>query len=68
MVYCEKDEATKKLIQEKAVLNVKRVFCYDKINWNNETEGQSPYFILDSQEIKTTWHPIENIGGAKAGY
>jgi len=68
MVYCEKDEATKKLIQEKAVLNVKRVFCYDKIDWKNETEGQSPYFILDSQEIKTTWHPIENIGGAKAGY
>jgi hypothetical protein len=24
--------------------------------------------IMDFQEIKTTWHPIENIGGAKAGY
>jgi hypothetical protein len=24
--------------------------------------------IMDTQEIKTTWHPIENIGGAKAGY
>jgi hypothetical protein len=30
--------------------------------------AQSPYFISDLQEIKTTWHPIENIGGAKAGY
>jgi len=21
-------------------------------------EAQSPYFILDTQEVKTTWHPI----------
>ncbi|HRH35941.1 MAG TPA: aldehyde dehydrogenase family protein [Catalimonadaceae bacterium] len=67
VVYCEKDAETKKMIREKASLNVKRAFIYDKIDWNTD-EGQSPYFILDLQEIKTTWHPIENIGGAKAGY
>jgi len=39
----------------------------DKIKWNTD-EGQSPYFIQDTQEIKTTWHPIENIAGAGAGY
>jgi len=67
VVYCEKDAETKKMIREKASLNVKRAFIYDKIDWYTD-EGQSPYFILDLQEIKTTWHPIENIGGAKAGY
>lgn len=67
-VYCEDDIATQKIIQEKASLNVKRVLFYNKINWWNEEQSQSPYFISDTQEIKTTWHPIENIGGAKAGY
>lgn len=66
-VYCEADEANKKMIKEKSSLNVKRVVLYDKVKWN-DASGQSPYFIMDFQEIKTTWHPIENIGGAKAGY
>ncbi|MGB4843673.1 MAG: aldehyde dehydrogenase family protein [Ferruginibacter sp.] len=66
-VYCESDATTKKMIKEKSALNVKRVVLYDKVKWNDAT-GQSPYFIMDLQEIKTTWHPIENIGGAKAGY
>ncbi len=66
-VYCEQDAATQKMIKEKSALNVKRVVLYDKVKWN-EASGQSPYFIMDLQEIKTTWHPIENIGGAKAGY
>src|SRR6187399_2084547 len=63
--YCEADAELKKLIKEKSALNVKRVVLYDKVKWQNE-EGQSPYLIMDFQEIKTTWHPIENIGGAKA--
>lgn len=67
MVYCENDVETQKLIQEKASLNVKRVVLYNKINWMTE-EAENPYMIMDTQEIKTTWHPIENIGGAKAGY
>ncbi len=66
-VYCETDAATKQLIKEKSALNVKRVQIYDKVEWMND-DAQSPYFIMDFQEIKTTWHPIENIGGAKAGY
>lgn len=67
IVYCESDVATKKLIQEKASLNLKRVITYEDKNWMGN-EGQSPYYIMDFQEIKTTWHPIENIGGAKASY
>jgi len=67
ILYCETDVETKKLIQEKASLNVKRVVLYDKVKWNT-AEAETPYFIMDTQEIKTTWHPIENIGGAKTGY
>ena len=66
-VFCEADADTQKMIKEKSALNVKRVVLYDKVKWTDAT-GQSPYFIMDLQEIKTTWHPIENIGGAKAGY
>ena len=66
-VYCEKDAASQQLIREKSALNVKRVHIYDSTDWMSEA-AQSPYFITDLQEIKTTWHPIENIGGAKAGY
>ncbi len=67
IVFCEADTDIQKMIQEKASLNLKRVVLYNKINWLTDN-GQSPYFIMDTQEIKTTWHPIENIGGAKAGY
>ncbi len=67
IVYCENDIETKKLIQEKASLNVKRVILYNTLKWNAD-EAETPYFIMNTQEIKTTWHPIENIGGTKAGY
>jgi len=65
--YSEKDAASIKMIKEKAALNVKRVILYENKKWITE-ETQSPYFINDFQEVKTTWHPIENIGGGKAGY
>ena len=67
IIYCEKDAATQQIIQEKSSLNVKRAIFYDSINWKKE-EAENPYLIMDTQEIKTTWHPIENIGGAKSGY
>ena len=67
IVYCEKNAATQKLIKEKSALNMKRVVMYSDTNWLGE-DAQSPYLIQNTQEIKTTWHPVENIGGAKAGY
>lgn len=67
MIMCDKNDAMKKMIQEKGSLNMKRTIFYDDMNWTAEN-AQSPYLIMDTQEIKTTWHPIENIGGAKAGY
>ncbi len=66
-IYCENNSEVKKMMREKSANNVKRIIFYDKINWYTD-EGQSPYFIMDTQEIKTTWHPIENIAGSGAGY
>lgn len=67
VLYCEADIAAKKMIQEKSSLNLKRTVWYDKIDWFAENAA-SPYMIMDLQEIKTTWHPIENTGGAAPGY
>jgi len=67
IVYCGNDELIQKEIQQKAAGNVKRVLIYQDVNWLSE-KGQSPYYILDLQEIKTTWHPIENIGSGGGGY
>ncbi len=66
-IFCENDSDIKKMMQEKSALNLKRIFFYDKMKWNSE-QGQSPYLILDTQEIKTTWHPVENIAGSGGGY
>ena len=57
IIYCGKSMEEKKLIQVNASLNVKRVKIFDQEKWENEN-SQSPYFIMDTQEIKTTWHPI----------
>lgn len=66
IIYCRKDKNEIKTIGENASLNVKRTFFWNK-DWNKE-ENQNPYLILDLQEIKTTWHPIENIGVGGAKY
>ena len=67
LIYCEADKAVQKMMREKSALNLKRVFFYNKVNWL-ASSGQSPYFIMDTQEIKTTWHPVENIAGSGGGY
>lgn len=66
MVYCRHDEGEKKLIAENASLNVKRVFFWDK-DWAKD-EAENPYLIMDLQEVKTTWHPVEQIGAGGAKY
>ena len=67
IVYCGNDALMQKEIQQKAAGNVKRVLIYQDVNWLSE-KGQTPYYILGLQEIKTTWHPIENIGSGGGGY
>lgn len=67
MLYYRDNKAEIKTIKENASLNVKRIHVYEKLDLASD-KAQSPYFIFDCQEIKTTWHPIENIGAAKSGY
>lgn len=63
-IYCREKHLTK--IKENASLNVKRVSDWSGKDWF--TEGDDPYLLLGTQEVKTTWHPIEDIAGAKSGY
>lgn len=60
MINCNDEKDVNKVIGENASLNVKRTFTWNR-NWSDEKE-QGPYYITDLQEVKTTWHPIENIG------
>ncbi len=46
-----------KMIDELATDNLKRVVKKAISDWYDE-KAQSPYFITDFQETKTTWHPI----------
>ncbi len=64
LIYCRDDAKEWKSIQENASLNVKRTFHWFH-DWR-KIENQHLSFISDLQEIKTTWHPIENIT-AKGG-
>lgn len=66
IVYGGNDTDALKKIQENAVLNVKRVFAYSK-DWM-KADSQDLYMIADTQEVKTTWHPVENIGGISSSY
>ena len=46
-----------KQLDENASLNVKRLIKRNISDWH-ANDSQSPYLIIDHQEIKTTWHPI----------
>ncbi|MEZ4789556.1 MAG: aldehyde dehydrogenase family protein [Flavobacteriales bacterium] len=60
-----KEERT--MLDSEATCNLKRV-VYPKVkDWSND-DALSPYFILDTQEVKTTWHPIERGQGGGGGY
>ena len=56
-IYCGDDKKDIAAMKTKAALNVKRAIVYKQKDWTKE-ETQSPYFILDTQEVKTTWHPV----------
>ena len=66
IAYNGDDARLLKLIQEEAASNVKRVKHY-QIDWSRE-DSESPYFIQDFCEVKTTWHPIELISSSGSGY
>ncbi len=52
--------------QESALDNLKR--CILQTEDFSEASAQGMYYITDFQEIKTTWHPIEQVAGGMGGY
>ncbi len=65
MIYCRANKRELKTCMENSATNVKRFFHWEK-DWTKQ-ENQNPYLILDLQEIKTTWHPVDTAeaGGLK---
>ncbi len=57
IIYCDGSRKTAQTVQELAAENVKRVVSRARIDWSKDT-AQHPYLIRDTQEVKTTWHPI----------
>lgn len=67
ILYCGDNSEKIKSIQELSIENMKRVVIREDSNYFDD-KFESPYMIFDFQETKTTWHPIEVIAGAGAGY
>ncbi|MDJ0940070.1 MAG: aldehyde dehydrogenase family protein [Woeseiaceae bacterium] len=57
VVYCDGGKKVAATVQQLAAENIKRVIDRRRIDWLNDTAA-SPYAIRDTQEVKTTWHPI----------
>jgi len=57
IVYCDGGKKTARSIEELAALNIKRVIARARTDWSRDS-SQHPYLIRDTQEVKTTWHPI----------
>ena len=58
IIYCGDNQEQIQLLEKLSVANLKRIRIYKRKKWNNK-ESQSPYFIEQCQELKTTWHPTE---------
>jgi len=54
------------VVAKNCTLNVKR-FIEMQADWAQEN-AQGLHYITDCMEAKTTWHPIENIGGSSSNY
>lgn len=54
---CDADDATRGRVQTLAADNIKRVIARSGRDWSSDTAAD-PYLIRDTQEVKTTWHPV----------
>lgn len=61
VVVADASKEERVMLDTEATCNLKRV-VYPR------SEQASPYAILDTQEVKTTWHPIERGQGGGGGY
>jgi acyl-CoA reductase-like NAD-dependent aldehyde dehydrogenase len=57
IVYAVDDPEVEKQVQRDAADNIKRVILRGATQWSSGQAG-NPYLIKDTQETKTTWHPI----------
>jgi acyl-CoA reductase-like NAD-dependent aldehyde dehydrogenase len=57
IVYCDGGKKTARTVQELAADNIKRVVSRAGVDWRQQS-SQHPYLIRETQEVKTTWHPI----------
>ena len=57
VIFCDGDADVARDIQDQAADNIKRVISRVDTDWSGEA-SQNPYLIRDTQETKTTWHPI----------
>ena len=55
--YAGNDAAAATKVKTLCAGNVKRPIVYRGTDWQSD-DAQSPYRILDAQEVKTTWHPV----------
>ncbi|MBC9813163.1 aldehyde dehydrogenase family protein [Crocinitomicaceae bacterium CZZ-1] len=53
-------------LRKSSALNLKRVIEM-QTDWS-KADAQGLYQITDCMELKTTWHPVENIGGSTSSY
>lgn len=56
LVYSDADPEERQEMDEQGSLNLKRIVTHTCEDW--QRGGFTPYWILDTQELKTTWHPI----------
>ncbi len=57
LIYAGSDADEIKKVQESSIPNLKRVSIQNDKDWYS-TQIETPYAILDTQETKTTWHPV----------
>lgn len=57
VIYCDDDDGAGATIQAEAAANLKRVCARTDRDWL-AAGANDPYLIRETQEVKTTWHPI----------
>ena len=67
-IVCDQPSKEERIVLDtESATNMKRVVVPKVKDWMKE-DAQDPYMILDTQEVKTTWHPIEVGQGGGGGY
>jgi len=57
VAYCDGGRKVAATVQDLAADNIKRVISRRRKDWLSDKTAD-PYLIRDTQEVKTTWHPI----------